>query len=85
MLSALWHCKEVFKGTSAKLISTVHDEILIECDAQSVNLVGYGLKECMTRGYLDVFPNGITRDLVEIGAGKSWASAKSKENKLTLD
>lgn len=85
MLSALCHCQKLFKDTSAKLISTVHDEILIECDRNSASLVGFGLREAMTRGYLDVFPNGITRDLVEVGAGRSWAEAKSKENKLVLE
>lgn len=90
MLSALVRvyqaCKESvwWEPGKVKLVGTVHDEILLECESQYKEVAGTVLKTCMIEGYLDVFPEGITRDLVEAGAGKNWADAKSKENKLTV-
>lgn len=85
MLSALYELSEVLKDyPQIKIIGTVHDEILLECPEEDKFIAGKLLEQAMYVGYLKVFPNGITRDLVEAGAGKSWADAKAKENKLQL-
>ncbi len=34
------------------------------------------MADCMTKAYLDIFPNGITRDLVDAHVGTTWAKAK---------
>lgn len=61
-----------------KLINTVHDEIIIECpntmDAQQEAYIS--LNTSMNRGFLSVFPNGITRNLLQISHGQNWADAK---------
>jgi hypothetical protein len=34
------------------------------------------VERAMVRGFLSVFPDGSTRDLVEAHAGRNWAEAK---------
>lgn len=67
-----------FIGTDFKLINTVHDEIIIECSnsEERISAVKQLLKCAMVNGFLDVFPNGITRNLVQVSHGNSWAAAK---------
>lgn len=64
--------------TSARLINTVHDEIIVECpdDKDTINHVVHALERHMHKGFLSVFPNGITRNLVQISHGANWADAK---------
>lgn len=57
------------------IVSTVHDEILIECPKPEPRLKIL-LEECMTYGFSKVFPNGVTNKLVDAHFGKSWAAAK---------
>jgi len=63
---------------TVKLINTVHDEIILECtsDADVIDQVGISLRDAMVQGFLSVFPNGITRNLVQVSHGKNWAEAK---------
>lgn len=63
-------------GFQAQFVNCVHDELLIECPLEEVDSVSALVVEEMTRGYLEVFPQGITNNLVEVKTGYSWAAAK---------
>jgi len=63
-------------GSSGKLINTVHDEIIVECRESHAVQIKRLVNDCMVSGFLSVFPKGITKDLVNIGIGKTWADAK---------
>jgi DNA polymerase-1 len=58
-------------------VSTVHDEILVECDADAAEQVGALLADLMVEAFRDVLPNGPTRFLAVPGAGPTWAAAKA--------
>jgi len=80
MLYALVHLYKSLKlGNAAKLVNCVHDEILVECreEKECTDILKTVMVNSMTQAYLDVFPNGITRDLVEVKQGKNWNEAKS--------
>ncbi len=55
---------------------TVHDEILLECISAQAGLGKKLLEEAMIAAYLQVFPNGIIRGLVEANIGDNWYEAK---------
>lgn len=61
-----------------KLTNTVHDEILLSVpdDEGEIKAGKECLNELMTKAFTAVFPKGITRKLVEVGVGNSWAEAK---------
>lgn len=64
--------------TTARICNTVHDEIIVECTnlPHLVSIVTTLMEESMTEGFLDVFPNGITDGLSNIGVGANWGEAK---------
>ena len=57
-------------------VLTIHDEILIEVDADFAEEVGTLLAGVMVEAFVDVLPNGPTRFLAIPGIGKTWADAK---------
>jgi DNA polymerase-1 len=59
-----------------KLINCVHDEVLLDVEKGYEAEAKTLLEESMTAGFLFVFPNGITRGLVEAHIGDSWAGVK---------
>jgi DNA polymerase I-like protein with 3'-5' exonuclease and polymerase domains len=59
-----------------KFVNTVHDELLLELKPAKVSEIQDLMNECMTKGFLDVFPNGITKGLVSSASGNNWAEAK---------
>lgn len=63
-------------GGKGKLVNCVHDELLVECAADLEQECSSKLEDCMVKAYLDVFPNGITRNLVDVKYGASWGAAK---------
>lgn len=68
------------------LTNCVHDEILVECPADEANWCAEQVNICMVLGYLDVFPDGITRDIVGIKVGTSWGTgAKVKVGEHRAD
>lgn len=78
MLYALVKLEKDFRGIG-KLVNCVHDEVLIEIpDTQTgaENIKKRIMQDAMVEAYLEVFPNGITRDLVEASSGYTWAQAK---------
>lgn len=77
MLRSLVRLNGVLSGRSF-LCNTVHDEIMIETDdtSESVAEVKFLLNDCMTKGFQDIFPNGVMSDnLVEVKSGSNWAEA----------
>lgn len=73
MLRALVRLKDT------KVVNCVHDEILVEAKDDSEEELEYiedKMSDAMTKAYLDIFPNGITKDLIEVKRGHSWGEAK---------
>lgn len=68
----------------AYLVNVVHDEIIVEARKKDREMVQFIIQECMREAYLEVFPNGITRDLAEALTGDNWASAKDKNKSVDL-
>lgn len=75
MLSSLCRVYDLFGDTEVKLINSVHDEISVECSKSIAEDVKELLHDAMVKGFLDIFPEGITRGLVEGKIGQSWFEA----------
>lgn len=58
------------------ITNTVHDEIVMEVDSDSVEENTETLRDCMVAGFREVFPNGIVNGLVSISSGNNWAESK---------
>lgn len=76
MLISLIFMSKDFKETTAKLVSCVHDEVIVECHPKDADITKETIAFCMESGFLTLFPKGITRGLVEVNIGKSWNEAK---------
>jgi DNA polymerase-1 len=78
MLYALCYLQDSLESNrlAAKLCNTVHDEILIECPLHEVPVVTALTETAMIDAFKEVFPNGITNNLVGISHGSSWGEAK---------
>ena len=61
---------------NARLVNVVHDELIVECDPEAAGAVVGEVERAMVAGFLAIFPNGSTRDLVEAHSGPNWAQAK---------
>lgn len=59
-----------------RLIACVHDEVIVECHKDIVNQTKSVVEKAMVDAYLQVYPRGITANLVSIGVGNSWSEAK---------
>jgi DNA polymerase I-like protein with 3'-5' exonuclease and polymerase domains len=77
-LSALVRLDRGLNPSVDRLITSVHDEIMVETFDNSFDIarVKNTLQQCMINGFLDIFPHGITRGLVEAKSGSNWADAK---------
>lgn len=73
MLALIYFRK--LKPDGCKLISTIHDEIIVECDQQNPEYKKL-LEECMIKGFKDVFPEAPINGLVEAQFGLNWAACK---------
>lgn len=62
--------------SKSRIVATVHDEMIIEVPKREAETVKHALEECMTRGFLNVFPNGITRGIADAKIGDSWDAVK---------
>ena len=61
---------------NARLVNIVHDELVVECEPEQAGAVSAEVERAMMAGFLAIFPNGSTRDLVEAHSGPNWAAAK---------
>lgn len=85
MLHALIRLHKALQNwPTARLVNCVHDEILLEVfyptskypKSDNTAFFKNMLEDCMVNAYLDVFPKGITKGLVDIKEGNSWGAAK---------
>ena len=61
------------EGLDAEPILVVHDEIVLECAEADAEAAKERLTEAMVRGFLEIFPVGETRGLVEAKVRGNWA------------
>ena len=76
LLRALTLVAEALEPLEARLVNTVHDEIVATCGEDHSDAVAGVLRECMTQAFLEMFPGAPTLNLVECGVGRNWAEAK---------
>jgi DNA polymerase I len=67
--------------TGARMIATVHDELVLECPEADVAAVAPRVVAEMIAAYRTLFPQAPVAGLVDAGCGDSWAAAKA----ATLD
>jgi DNA polymerase-1 len=79
LLASLARLSAELQRYDAGIVNHVHDEILLECLPEDVDVIKQILVSTMTEGFLDIFPDypEMTRDLVEAHAGPNWYAAKS--------
>jgi DNA polymerase-1 len=78
MLYSLIHLNDFLTShkPNAMIVNCVHDEVVVESHPDDTETVAAAIKDSMQEGFLDVFPNGITRGITEVTMGKNWAEAK---------
>ena len=59
-------------GTPFKIVSCVHDEIMLECPEEHSEKTAKILEQSMVAGFKTLFPKGVTTGLVDASIGKSW-------------
>lgn len=59
------------------VVACVHDEVLVECKSEEASFVAGQVTGCMEGGFLNVFPSGCIKKLVEAKVGRNWAEAKA--------
>lgn len=64
------------KELDAQLVCNIHDEILIDCPKEHVEAIQNIIESCMESAYLIVFPDGVTRGLIDSKVGTNWKEAK---------
>ncbi|NLN92720.1 MAG: hypothetical protein GX130_05330 [Candidatus Hydrogenedens sp.] len=68
--------QELSRFEDARIVNAVHDEIVVIAREEDADAVARLLQECMTRAFLEMFPDAPTMGLVECGVGENWAEAK---------
>lgn len=76
LLAALKRLPVAIAGLDAKFVHMVHDEIILEVADAHVEQAKLALTQAMTQGMLDIFPQAVTTNLVDVNAGPNWAQAK---------
>jgi DNA polymerase-1 len=76
LLAAMATLEPRLDGLGAVLCNVVHDELVVECDPERAADVGAAIEQAMVAGFLAIFPQGATRDLVDAHSGANWAAAK---------
>ena len=80
MYRAMYHVHRLRDENTSRskiaLVATVHDEMILAYTDGYEALAKQILEEGMILGWLDIFPDTDTHNLVEAGAGPTWGSAK---------
>ena len=76
LMAALGVLQKHLKGIDAKLVNTVHDEIVLEVALEHSHKAVVALEATMTEGMLTIFPKASIKNLVGANTGPSWAEAK---------
>jgi DNA polymerase I-like protein with 3'-5' exonuclease and polymerase domains len=58
------------------MVAMIHDELILEADAQDAEAVGELLAEEMTAAFAATFPDAPIGGLVDVKTGSSWSSLK---------
>ena len=72
VLLALVNTHRALKGSSAKLIATVHDELVLECPFPLVVEIKQLVSDAMTAAFTRLFPEAPIDGLVDAASGPSW-------------
>jgi DNA polymerase-1 len=72
MLLALLNTHRALEHSSAKLIATVHDELVIECPTTLVPEIKARTVQAMMAAFASLFPEAPIDGLVDAAAGPSW-------------
>lgn len=64
------------EGYNAVMVAQIHDEVILEADAQDADAVGALLAEEMTTAFAVTFPDAPITDLVDVKYGSAWADLK---------
>ena len=72
MLLALVNTHRALAGSRAKLIGTVHDELVIECPTQLVDETKERVVNAMTAAFTRLFPEAPIDGLLDAVSGPSW-------------
>lgn len=67
---------------SIKISHHVYDELCLVSSDEQVMTAALLLRDGFLHGFKTVFPNGSTKGLVEIGAGRNWESAGDERNRI---
>jgi DNA polymerase-1 len=65
-----------FNTKDIRIINTVHDEIVVECKDNLVDVTLKIVNLSMNKGMLTIFPEACVTGLAEAKVGDSWAEAK---------
>ena len=76
MYRAMYHVHKNFyeAGCDAVMAATVHDEVLCYARRDEAETAMQLQLDGMTQGWLDVFPNSNTDNLIDHAIGDSWAA-----------
>ena len=72
MLLALVNTHRALEGSAAKLIATVHDELVVECPTSLVPETKERIVDAMTAAFTRLFPEAPIDGLVDATSGPSW-------------
>jgi DNA polymerase I len=72
MQLAIVYAHRALNGTRARLIATVHDELVVECPENDLDETRALTVEAMTRAFQKLFPLAPLVGLVDAAAGPSW-------------
>jgi DNA polymerase I-like protein with 3'-5' exonuclease and polymerase domains len=68
--------QEAVQHEGWKLLSVVHDEVVMEVPESDAEEAARALEACMRNGYLDIFTQADCTGLVDAGIGDTWGKAK---------
>lgn len=74
LMIALARLDKALRSEPAQLIATVHDEavLLVPDKSTEVDRIGALARQEMVAAFLDVYPDGPTLNLVDVGVGPTW-------------
>ena len=76
LMAALAVLQNHLKDIDAKLVNTIHDEIVLEVASEHSDKAAIALEAAMTEGMLTIFPTACVKNLVDVNTGPNWAEAK---------
>lgn len=82
MLAIIYIDERLPADGSIRISHHVYDELCLLASDDQVFNAAILLRDGLKHGFLTVFPEGITRGLVEIGAGQTWEAASLEENRI---